>query len=294
MAQQMKKSVVGAIKYCLEKFIISIIVEQLQQLILNEVKRMKIAISGKGGVGKTTVSASLAKLLAASYKKVYAVDADPDACLAAAVGIPEDQIKNLKPLVDMKELVDRKSGGGGAFFSLNPDVDDILEEYSIPLGNIRFLRMGGIKQGGSACYCRENSFLNALMSGLLWDKDSAVILDMGAGIEHLTRGTARSVDMMLVVIEPSKNSVNTANLVKQLAADIGIQKVKFVGNKIRNEKEKEFILKYFTPDEMLGFIPFDDDIWESSMESGPAADLGGVLLGSMKEIHEKLIREVDG
>jgi len=255
---------------------------------------MKIAISGKGGVGKTTVSATLAKLFAASYKKVYAVDADPDACLAAAVGIPEEQINQLKPLVDMKELVEQKSAGGGAFFSLNPDVDDVLDEYSIPLDNIRFLRMGGIKQGGSACYCRENSFLNALVGGLLWDKDSAVILDMGAGIEHLTRGTARSVDIMLVVIEPSKNSVNTARLVKQLATDIGIKKVMFIGNKIRNEKEKEFIQKHFSADEILGFIPFDEEIWESSMESGPAVHVGGELFRSMQEIQEKLLREVDG
>lgn len=254
---------------------------------------MKIAISGKGGVGKTTVASTLAKLCADSHKKVYAVDADPDACLAAAVGIPDEQIQNLKPLVDLKELVDKKSAGGGAFYSLNPDVDDVLDEYSIPLGNIRFLRMGGIKQGGSACYCRENSFLNALTSGLLWDKESAVVLDMGAGIEHLTRGTARSVDMMLVVIEPSKNSVNTAKLVKQLASDLGIRKIKFIGNKIRNDKEREFISSNFSPDEILGFIPFDDEIWESSMESGPAAELGGALLRSMQDIHEKLLREVE-
>lgn len=254
---------------------------------------MKIAISGKGGVGKTTVAATLTKLLARSYKKVYAVDADPDACLAAGVGIPEEQIQNLKPLVDMKELVERKSSGGGAFFSINPDVDDILDEYSIPLDNIRFLRMGGIKQGGSACYCRENSFLNALMSGLLFDQESAVILDMGAGIEHLTRGTARSVDVMLVVIEPSKNSINTAKLVKELSNDLGIKKVRFVGNKIRSAKEKEFIQKSFEAGEILGFIPFDDAIWESSMESGPAAELGGELLKSMEEIYKELLREVD-
>ncbi len=254
---------------------------------------IKIAVSGKGGVGKTTVASTLAKLLSDSHKKVYAVDADPDACLAAAVGIPDEQVRNLKPLVEMKELIDEKSSGGGAFFALNPDVDDILSEYSIPMGNINFLRMGGIKQGGTACYCRENSFLHALMSGLLFDKESAVILDMGAGIEHLTRGTARSVDIMLVVVEPSKNSVNTALLVEKLANDLGIRKVKFVANKVRNEKEKEFIRNNLGDDKILGFIPFDDDIWESSMESGPAAELGGVLLGSMKEIHEKLLREVD-
>lgn len=254
---------------------------------------MKIAVSGKGGVGKTIVSATLAKLFAASHKKVYAVDADPDACLAAAVGIPDEQIRNLKPLVEMKEVIDKKSNGGGAFFSINPDVEDVLEEYSISLGRIRFLRMGGIKQGGTACYCRENSFLHALVSGLLWDRESVVILDMGAGIEHLTRGTARSVDLMLVVVEPSKNSIHTAGLVKQLAAELGIKKIRFIGNKIRNEKEREFIEKNLETGEILGFIPFDDDIWEGSMSGGPVAELEGELFKSMKEIYEKLRQEVD-
>lgn len=253
---------------------------------------MKLAVSGKGGVGKTTVSAALAKMLAQSYDKVYAVDADPDACLAAAVGIPGDVIAGIRPLVELKEKVDEKNGGGGAFFALNPDVDDLLSEYSIGLDNLRFLRMGGIKQGGSACYCRENSFLNALMNGLLWDENSAVILDMGAGIEHLTRGTAQSVDFMLVVVEPSKNSVNTANLVKELAADLGIKKTRIIGNKIRSPKEQSFISGFFSPDEILGFIPFDDEIWESSMDMGPAAQLKGTLLMSIQDIYQKISQEV--
>ncbi len=253
---------------------------------------MKLAISGKGGVGKTTVAATLVKLFAQKRKMVYAVDADPDACLAAGVGIPEETIRDLKPIVDLKEVIDGKSQGGGAFFSLNPNVDDVLEEYSIKLDNIRFLRMGGIKQGGSACYCRENSFLSNVLGSILWDKESVVILDMGAGIEHLTRGTARGVDIMLVVVEPSKNSVNTAKLVQKMAEELGIKKTMIIGNKIRNPKEQEFIAKHFDADNILGFVPFDDDIWESSMDQGPAAELGGELLRSMQEIYKKLEQEV--
>jgi CO dehydrogenase maturation factor len=253
---------------------------------------MKLAISGKGGVGKTTVAATLVKLFAQNHKMVYAVDADPDACLAAGVGIPQETIDNLKPIVDLKEVIDSKSDGGGAFFSLNPNVDDVLEEYSIPLENIRFLRMGGIKQGGSACYCRENSFLSNVLGSILWDKESVVILDMGAGIEHLTRGTARGVDVMLVVVEPSKNSVNTARLVQKMAQELGIRKTMIIGNKIRSLKEQEFIAGHFDADEILGFVPFDDAIWESSMDQGPAAELGGELLRSMQEIYRKLEQEV--
>ncbi len=252
---------------------------------------MKIAISGKGGVGKTTVASSLVKLFAGSHKTVFAVDADPDACLAAGVGIDEETIKSVKPLVDLKEVIAEKMGTG-AYYSINPEVDDVLDEYCIQLDNIKFIRMGGIKQGGSACYCRENTFLGAVMGALLIDKDDVVIMDMGAGIEHLTRGTARGVDAMLVVIEPSKNSVNTAKTVKQLANDLGIKKVFFIGNKIRSPKEKEFILNQLDAGDVLGFIPFDDEVWESSMEKGPAAQLGGELLRSMKEIQEKLLREV--
>lgn len=253
---------------------------------------MKIAVSGKGGVGKTTIASSLVKLFAKSHEMVYAIDADPDACLAAAVGIDQETIENLTPVVEMKDIIAEKSGGDGAFYSLNPEMDELFKDYSIEMDNIRFFRMGGIKQGGSACYCRENTFLNAFVSNLLFDKKSAVIMDMGAGIEHLTRGTARSVDIMLVVVEPSKNSVNTANLVKKLAFDIGIKKVRIIGNKIRNEKEKEFIKNSFHAEEILGFVSFDEDVWDSAMDKGPASNLQGALLDSMKKIHDQLLREV--
>ena len=252
---------------------------------------MKLAISGKGGVGKTTIAAALVKLFSKTHRVVYAIDADPDVCLAAAVGIPDDITSELKPLVEMKELISSKTGGQGAFFTLNPKVDDDLDNYCIEHGNIRYLRMGGVKKGGSSCYCRENSFLHAVVSSLLLDKEDVVIMDMGAGIEHLSRGTARGVDLMLVVVEPSLNSVNTAGLVKKLAADLGIKKVRIVGNKIRNEREKEFIMKSFQDGEVLGFVGFDDDVWESAMDRGSAPASGGALISSLEQVHQKILRE---
>lgn len=253
---------------------------------------MKIAVSGKGGVGKTTVSASLVKLFSQTHGRVYAVDADPDACLAAGVGIDEQIIRDHKPMVELKEIMDRKNAGGGAFYTLNPEVDDVLEDYCIKKDNIRFLRMGGVKKGGEACYCKENSFLSAVITSLLLDKDEIVILDMGAGIEHLSRGTAKGVDLMLVVVEPSKNSVNTSKMVKQMATDLGIKKIRFIANKVRNEVERNFILGQFDSDEVIGVIPFDEAVWESAMGNGPAADMGGTLLKSMEEIQTQIIREV--
>ncbi|AEG15076.1 Cobyrinic acid ac-diamide synthase [Desulfofundulus kuznetsovii DSM 6115] len=249
---------------------------------------MKLAISGKGGVGKTTIAAALAKSFAETHQTVYAIDADPDACLAAAIGIPEEVASELKPIVEMRDLIRAKTGEG-AFYTLNPQVNDVLDDYSYQYKNIKFIRMGGIKKGGSECYCRENTFLNAVVSSLLLDSNEVVIMDMGAGIEHLSRGTARGVDLMLVVVEPSRNSINTAHLVKRLAADLGIRKVRIIGNKIRTAREKEYIENHFSPEEILGFIEFNNEIWEKAME--PNSDAAGELLAGMREVREKILRE---
>lgn len=153
--------------------------------------QMRIAVSGKGGVGKTTISAYLSKKFAQDGYRVYAVDADPDVSLGTVLRLESNQVINLKPIVDMREVIAAKSGGGGAYYSLNPEVDDILNQYSIEIGNINFFKIGAVKQGGSSCYCQENSFLNSLMNSLLLNKEDVVVLDTGSVIEHLTRGTQK-------------------------------------------------------------------------------------------------------
>lgn len=251
---------------------------------------MKLAISGKGGVGKTTIASALIKALAEKRSIVFAIDADPDACLASAIGIPDQEALSIKPVVEMKDLIRQKTGGG-TFYVLNPKLDDSIENYCYKHGNIWFLRMGDVKKGGSECYCRENTFLNALVSSLLLDKDEAVVMDMGAGIEHLTRGTAKGVDMMLVVVEPNKNSINTAYRVQRLAGDLGIKNIKIIGNKISSEKQKEFIEKSFRDGDVLGFIKFNDRLWASSMDSEDVMKSGGELLEQIREICQKIEKE---
>ncbi len=236
---------------------------------------MKIAVAGKGGVGKTTLSANLARDFAARGFDVYAVDADPDVSLGAALGLSRDTLTAVHPLVELKDLVSERAGGNGSWLTLNPQVDDILEKYAVdvPLdgkGSIRLLRMGGVKQGGTACYCRENSFLGAVMSSVLLGRNELVVMDMGAGIEHLTRGTARSVDAMVVVTEPTTVSMDTAQVIAKLAREIGIGRVFFVVNKVRNEKELARFRDRFADAEILGIIPFNEDILESSEEAGRA------------------------
>jgi len=248
---------------------------------------MKLAVSGKGGVGKTTIAAALIKSFAQTCRLVYAIDCDPDACLAAAIGIPEDAAMKIKPVAEMKELIQEKIGSG-AFYVLNPRVDDIVESYAYKHENIRFFRMGEIKQGGTQCYCRESSFIHALVSSLLLDQGEVVVMDMSAGVEHLTRGTAKGVDLMLVVVEPSLNSINTARHVKRLSSDLGIKRVKIIGNKVRLEKEREFIEGSFQVDEILGFIKFDSSSWENGMML-TTVNVGGQLLADVERIKRRIL-----
>ena len=253
---------------------------------------MKLAVSGKGGVGKTTIAAGLVLSFARTQRLVYAIDGDPDACLATAVGIPEEDAHRLKPIAEMKDLIDAR-GGSGAFYLLNPRVDDVPEKYAYHLGNIRFLRMGEVKKGGSDCYCRENTFLQALVSSLLLDRGEVVIMDMGAGIEHLSRGTAKGVDLMLVVVEPNRNSVNTAHNIMKMAAELGIKKTRVVGNKIRFDREREFITSSFQPGEVLELIGFNEDIWKSALEPTPASGVGKIFASEIEALKEKILKAVD-
>jgi CO dehydrogenase maturation factor len=252
---------------------------------------VKIAVSGKGGVGKTTIAANLIYLFIKNGFDVFAVDADPDASLGLTLGIDPQKLASLTPLVNMKEVIEQKSGGKGAFYNLNPDVEDVIDNYSLQQGRVKFLIMGGIKQGGSACYCRENSFLNAVLNSLLLDKKEMAVLDMSAGIEHLTRGTAQGVDLMLIVTEPTRNGLKTAKVVQQLARDLGIEKIKVIGNKIRREEEKDFIRQNFLGVDVIGFLPYHDKVWEKSMEENPEAFSGEDLLTGMEEVYQEIVKE---
>lgn len=227
--------------------------------------RVKLAISGKGGVGKTTLAAALTKFFSSKGYRVFAVDADPDTSLGLVLGLPEEGLGSLKPVVEMREVIAELTGGSGAFFSLNPDVDRLLEDYTLTYGNISFLKMGGVKQGGSTCYCRENAVLHALVNSLILREGEIVVLDMSAGIEHLTRGTARGVDVILVVVEPSVVSTRTARVVEKLARELGVPLVKFVANKVRDGRQEQFLLDHFSTEELIGVLPFQEEILDLSL-----------------------------
>ena len=228
---------------------------------------MKLAISGKGGVGKTTFAALLIKTLSEKGKRVLAIDADPDANLAAALGIPNPE--SIVPISDMKDLIQERTGAKvgsvGAFFRLNPKVDDLPEKCSVEVDHIKFMRLGGVKKGGGGCICPQSSLLKALIAHILLARDEVVVMDMEAGIEHLGRGTASAMDRLIVVVEPGRRSVETANNIKRLATEIGLTRIFLVGNKIRGEADQEFLEKYVTGFNWLGFLPYDEKIIEADL-----------------------------
>ena len=252
---------------------------------------MKIAISGKGGVGKTLLSAFLSHIFAEAGYSVIAIDADPDANLASTLGFPNpEKITPISELTDLiEERVGVRPGTSGAFFKLNPKVDDLPENYSVKLDGIRLMSMGRIKRGGTGCYCPEGALLQALLSHLLLQRDEVVILDMEAGIEHLSRGTTKAVDKLIIVVEPGRRSIETAQTIGKLAQDLGLHSIAVVGNKIRSESDKEFIKSSLPGIEILGFISYDPAINEADLANQSLFTASPQTAKEVKNIYDKLM-----
>lgn len=224
---------------------------------------LKIAVGGKGGVGKTTVTALLARCLAADKSnKVIAIDADPVANLAAGLGIPEDE--PITPVAELTELIEERTGAKagtmGGFFTLNPKVDDIPDRFSKERDGVKLLVMGTVQSGGSGCICPESTVLKALMTHLVLYRDDVVLMDMEAGVEHLGRATSGSVDALVVVVNPGARSRNAAHKIQQLGNDIGIKKIVILGNRVRGPEDEELIRSSLPGFDILGFIPEHDEI----------------------------------
>ena len=252
---------------------------------------MKIAVSGKGGVGKTLLSALLCKLFAQEGYSVIAIDADPDANLAMTLGFPNPD--DITPISEMSDLIEERTGAKpgqtAPFYKLNPKVDDLPETYSVKHDGIRLMVMGRIKRGGTGCYCPEGALLQALLAHLLIGREEVVILDMEAGIEHLARGTSKGVDRLIVVVEPGNRSIETARRIRQLAQDIGVPNISVVANKVRNQSDKDFLIASLPGLEFLGFIPYDQDVVEADLAGRSSLNASQQVIKEAKNIYQALL-----
>lgn len=255
---------------------------------------MKIAITGKGGVGKTTLASLLSYLFAGEGKRVIAVDADPDANLALALGIPKDKSEKIRPVADMAELIEERTGAKvgsmGGMFKLNPKVDDLPEGIGYHLNNIILLIMGKSKPAASGCYCPENVLLRRLLRHLIVERGEVVIVDMEAGIEHLTRGTADSVDAFIVVVEPGQRSMQTAKTVREMAEGLGIRNVYVVANKVRNVEDLNFIRSNIGDMELVGSMSFNEALMAADIKGSSPYSYSPESVSEVREIKETLER----
>ena len=262
---------------------------------------MKIAVTGKGGVGKTTLTATLARLYGEEGKKVLAIDADPDANLASALGVAAGELSALKPIAEMSWLIEERTGQRpgtpGGVYRLNPRVDDIPEEFGLRIGgNIVLLVTGKSKEAASGCYCPENVLLRRLLKHLVTERDEVVVIDMEAGIEHLTRGTASGVDAFIVVVEPGQRSIQTARSVSGMALGLGVQRVFAVANKIKSGADLKFVedaLGGIAGLPLLGAISYDPLVIEADMKGRAPFAASERLrheVGAIKEEMERRIR----
>jgi len=252
---------------------------------------MKIAISGKGGVGKTILASLLSRIFAEFGYSVLAIDADPDANLAATLGFPHAE--KISPISEMKDLIEERTGARpgrtGVYFKLNPKVSDLPEKYCLEHNGIRLMVMGRVKRGGTGCYCPENVLLQALLNHLLLERDEVVILDMEAGIEHLGRATAKAVDKLIVVVEPGRQSVETAHRINKLAQDIGLQNIAVAGNKVRSQSDREFLISSLPDFKFLGFLPYDQAIVDADLAGLPILDASQQIITEVRTIFQALL-----
>ena len=251
---------------------------------------MKIAVSGKGGVGKTTFSSLLIRTFNELGKKVLAIDADPDANLAAGLGI--ENAEDIVPISEMKELVLERTGAQpgsiGGFFKLNPRVDDLPDALSVAFNGIKLMRLGGVKKGGSGCICPESALLRALVMHIVLARDEVVVMDMEAGIEHLGRATAKAVDKLIVVVEPGRRSIDTAEHIRKLAGEIGLSQIAVVGNKVRNSSDEKFLKTHLADFEFLGFLPYDETLIEADLNGISPYDVDSPSKENVKELISKI------
>jgi len=251
---------------------------------------MKVAVTGKGGVGKTTLSSTLARLYADEGRVVLAADVDPDANLGLALGLTQEEVNAIVPVSKMKELVMERTAANASntFYKLNPQVSDLPDKLAKEINGVKLLVMGTVDTGGSGCVCPEHVMLKALLSSLVFRKDDVVVMDMEAGLEHLGRGTASLVDQFIVVIEPGARSIQTYEKVKKLAGDLGVTDVKVVANKVRDSEDEAFIRANIPEDALLGILHYNPEVIDADRRGLSPYDVSPAMVEEIRQIKARM------
>jgi len=246
---------------------------------------MKIAVSGKGGVGKTTIAALLATELVRRGIGVIAIDADPNPTLAAALGFPPGP---LPPLLEMSDEIEERIGTPGGFIRMNPRVDDLIDRVGRSHDGVHLIEAGGVTHGGAGCACPQGVLLRRLLDHVVLESNEAVIVDFEAGLEHLGRRTAEAVDLMLVVADPSRASAETAGRIRRLAGEIGVSRVRVVGNRVRGPEDETWLADHIDGLELIGSIPWNDDVINAERSGRPITEVRGEVPAAVARLADTL------
>jgi CO dehydrogenase maturation factor len=252
---------------------------------------LKIAIGGKGGVGKTTVCAIWAQLFAKSGFDVLVIDADPNTTLASAFGVASEQCP--EPLTRMKQLIAERTGTGkdmvGTYFKMNPKVSDLPEKYSLDINGLKLLVLGAITQGGAGCACPEGAFLKALLTHTILQRKELVLVDLAAGVEFLGRASVQGIDAFISIVEPGGRSIETANNINKMAKDLGITCVGTIANKITEPAQVEIIKSQLKDTALLGILKYSRSLQEADLRRTAVFGADTEATEQLKQAKDKLV-----
>ena len=265
-------------------------------VIISVMQGVKIAIGGKGGVGKTTVCAIWAQLFAESGFNVLAIDADPNTTLASAFGIAPQQCP--EPLIRMKQLIAERTGTGkeavGAYFRLNPKVSDLPEKYWLEANGLKLLVLGAITQAGAGCACPEGAFLKTLLRHTILQRQELVLVDLAAGVEFMGRASVQGIDAFVAVVEPGGRSIETANNIAKMAKELGICCVGTIANKIAEPAQTEVIKSQLKDTMLLGTLRYSRSLQEADLRRAPVFGADAEVTEQLKQAKNKLVELISG
>jgi CO dehydrogenase maturation factor len=262
----------------------------------NSILGMKIAIGGKGGVGKTTVCSIWAQLFAAEGQDVLAIDADPSLSLGAAFGLPAEQ--RPRPLIEMKDLIAERTGvrrdGAGVYFRMNPAVSDLPEEHWLRVGRVKLLVLGAVTRAGGGCACPEGMFLKALLTHTILQRQELVLVDLAAGVESMGRASVQGVDALVVVVEPGSRSIEVAGNIAAMARELGIGCVGAIANKVAEPAQADVIRAGLDRIPLLGTLAYSRPVQEADLRRSPVMQADAALVQELDGARRRLVELATG